>query len=146
MDGTVGFTLAISPTGDVSTCEVTLSSGAVELDDHTCALLTRRAKFTPARDADGNATTGSYSNRVRWDIPYTSRRTPPPFSADIDLTIDTDGKVLRCDVISLEGVPVDILQEPCAKLNRYTPVIDENGVVRQTRIRAKINITHEYVD
>ena len=40
-----------------------------DLDDATCKLVTRRARFKPATDGEGNPTTGSYSNAVRWQIP-----------------------------------------------------------------------------
>ena len=67
--GTVGFTLTVSAAGRVSGCEITRSSGFADLDTATCALLQRRARFEPARDAEGKATTGVYANAVRWQLP-----------------------------------------------------------------------------
>jgi protein TonB len=37
----------------VSGCEIIRSSGHKSLDDATCSILQRRARFTPARAADG---------------------------------------------------------------------------------------------
>ncbi|MBA4748473.1 MAG: energy transducer TonB, partial [Sphingopyxis sp.] len=68
-EGTTGFRVAIGPDGRVTGCDITSSSGHADLDQETCKLVTRRARFDPALDRDGNPTTGSYSNRVRWQIP-----------------------------------------------------------------------------
>ena len=40
-----------------------------DLDEAACANIRRRARFTPAMDGEGQPTTVSYSNRVRWVIP-----------------------------------------------------------------------------
>ena len=55
-EGTVQATLTVGPTGAVVSCNITRSSGNSSLDSTTCNILRRRAKFTPARDSDGNAT------------------------------------------------------------------------------------------
>jgi periplasmic protein TonB len=68
-EGTSGFRVTIGPDGRVTDCQITSSSGFPGLDAATCANVKRRARFTPAKDDDGNPTTGSYSNRVRWQIP-----------------------------------------------------------------------------
>ena len=67
--GTTSFRVAVSADGRVSSCSVTSSSGSPDLDEATCSNVTRRARFTPATDGDGNPTTGSYSGRIRWVIP-----------------------------------------------------------------------------
>ena len=64
-----GFRLTVGTDGRVSECSVTSSSGSSTLDAATCKLITRRARFTPAKDADGNPVTDTYSNRIRWQIP-----------------------------------------------------------------------------
>ena len=55
--GTAQATLTISPTGQVVGCNLIRSTGNGALDSATCNILRRRAKFTPARDSNGNATT-----------------------------------------------------------------------------------------
>ena len=67
--GVTGFRVSVGPDGRVSDCSVTSSSGSDELDAATCTNVTRRARFVPAVDSSGNATSGSYSNRIRWVIP-----------------------------------------------------------------------------
>ena len=68
-EGTTSFRVTVGPDGRVTGCSVTGSSGSPDLDDATCANVTRRARFNPATDGEGQPTTGSYSNRVRWVIP-----------------------------------------------------------------------------
>ena len=68
-EGTTGFRVTVGPNGRVTDCQVSSSSGHPDLDQATCTNVTRRARFDPALDGSGNPTTGSYSNRVRWQIP-----------------------------------------------------------------------------
>ncbi|HEX4848860.1 MAG TPA: energy transducer TonB [Novosphingobium sp.] len=68
-EGVTGFRVSVGPDGRVTGCSVTASSGSSDLDDATCANVTRRARFNPAMDGEGQPTTGSYSGRVRWVIP-----------------------------------------------------------------------------
>ena len=68
-EGTTGFRVAVGPDGKVTDCTVTSSSGHSDLDEAACANIRRRARFAPAMDGNGNPTTGTYSNRVRWVIP-----------------------------------------------------------------------------
>jgi len=68
-EGITRFSLTVGPDGRVQNCTVTGSSGTPELDEAACRAITRRARFTPATDGEGNPTTGTYSNSVRWQIP-----------------------------------------------------------------------------
>ena len=67
--GTTSFRVSVGPDGRVTSCSVTGSSGSPDLDEATCSNVTRRGRFAPATDGEGNPTTGSYSNRIRWVIP-----------------------------------------------------------------------------
>lgn len=69
MMGTAGFRLSIGADGQVEGCQITRSTGHTALDEATCALVTRRAKFDPARDSAGEKTAGTYTSSVRWQIP-----------------------------------------------------------------------------
>ena len=60
-EGTVQATLTIGSDGRVVSCNVTRSSGNSSLDSTTCNILRRRAKFTPARDSNGQPTTDTVS-------------------------------------------------------------------------------------
>jgi protein TonB len=67
-EGTTGFRVTIGTDGKVIDCSVTQSSGHADLDSATCNNVKRRARFTPAV-RNGAPVQGSYSNRVRWQIP-----------------------------------------------------------------------------
>lgn len=62
-DGRVKADVEVSKRGTVRRCRTRISSGYAELDRATCSLLVRRARYLPARDAQGRprATTDSYS-------------------------------------------------------------------------------------
>jgi len=68
-EGVTRFTVQVGPDGRVTNCSVTGSSGTPELDDAACRAITRRARFTPATNGEGQPVAGSYSNSVRWQIP-----------------------------------------------------------------------------
>lgn len=67
--GITSFRVTVSPTGGVLRCAITVSSGEKDLDDRTCALISSRSLFYPAKDASGRAIEGTYQNRVRWVPP-----------------------------------------------------------------------------
>lgn len=67
--GTSGFRLQVGSDGRVTGCTITSSSGNAALDDATCKLVTRRARFTPAQDENGTAMADTYANRIVWRIP-----------------------------------------------------------------------------
>ncbi|MDB5725633.1 MAG: outer rane transport energization protein TonB [Novosphingobium sp.] len=67
--GTTGFRVSVTADGRAGSCTVTSSSGSPDLDEATCANVSRRARFNPAMDGEGHPTTGSYSGRIRWVIP-----------------------------------------------------------------------------
>jgi len=69
LQGVVVVSAMIGTDGKVRSCVVTQSSGSQLLDDTTCRLYSKRAHFTPARDADGNPTIAQRSDRFRWQIP-----------------------------------------------------------------------------
>jgi protein TonB len=69
MVGTARFRLQISADGRVDSCTITGSSGYAALDKATCELITRRARFDPARDSSGAKVGGIYSSSVRWQLP-----------------------------------------------------------------------------
>jgi len=68
-EGVTGFRVTVGPDGRVTDCQITSSSGSPDLDQTACEKIRQRARFTPASDGEGNPTSGSYSNRVRWVIP-----------------------------------------------------------------------------
>lgn len=68
-EGTVGISVSIGADGRVSSCSVRSPSGSAALDQVTCRLYARNARFAPARDDAGTAIASTYSDRVRWRLP-----------------------------------------------------------------------------
>jgi periplasmic protein TonB len=54
---------------------VTQSSGHARLDDYTCELLMRRARFCPATDKRAKPVAGEWSSKMRWVYP----ESPKPY-------------------------------------------------------------------
>ena len=67
--GTTGFRLEVGPDGRATSCSVTSSSGSSTLDEATCRLVQRRARFTPAKDTTGAAVSDTYASRIKWVLP-----------------------------------------------------------------------------
>jgi periplasmic protein TonB len=67
--GTTAVRLSIGTDGRVADCSITSSSGSTALDNATCSIIRRRARYTPAKDQSGNPIAGSDSARIRWVLP-----------------------------------------------------------------------------
>jgi len=68
-EGTAQAQLTIGPDGRVVGCNLVRSTGNGALDSATCNILRRRAKFTPAKDSNGQPTTDSYTTPpIRWQL------------------------------------------------------------------------------
>lgn len=68
-EGVAGFRVVVGSDGRVDACEITSSSGNAQLDEATCKFVSRRARFDPATNGDGQKVVGSYTSTVRWQIP-----------------------------------------------------------------------------
>ena len=147
IEGTVGFRLSIDRSGNVDGCAITSSSGYLMLDDLTCQLLTKRAKFTPARDANGRFLPGSYASRVRWVQPGESEvmvmdRAPQQGQVVIEYLVGTDGVAHDCKVVSGADL-FDLLSvtTPCAWKMRYPPYHDAAGKLVEKRVRLTVTVS-----
>ena len=68
-EGRVRMDLTIGPDGRVRACTIIRSSGSAALDATSCRLLTRRARFIPARDSHGMPATGHLPEEIVWRLP-----------------------------------------------------------------------------
>ncbi|MDP4574640.1 energy transducer TonB [Qipengyuania sp. G39] len=69
LTGVARFRLEIAANGRVSNCTVIGSTGHSELDSATCSLVSKRARFEPARGGNGEPVAGSYTGSVLWQLP-----------------------------------------------------------------------------
>ena len=67
--GRVAMTLEIGVDGRVSRCLLASGSGSAALDFATCRILRSRARFTPARDSNGNPAVWMIRQEVEWRLP-----------------------------------------------------------------------------
>ena len=68
-EGTAQAQLTVSPDGRVVSCSLIRSTGNSALDAATCNILRRRAKFIPAKDSNGNATSDTITTPpITWRL------------------------------------------------------------------------------
>ncbi len=68
-EGLATFRVTVGTNGRAQDCMLVRSTGHAALDDATCRLVKRRARFIAARDAQGNKVTGSFTSSVQWQLP-----------------------------------------------------------------------------
>jgi len=68
IEGRVGVRVTVGANGRVSACSVTSGSGSSILDDAACQDITRYARFSPALDAGGNPTSGSWGTTIVYQL------------------------------------------------------------------------------
>ena len=68
-DESVTVSLRVDERGQVMECWVRQSADYQPFNTLTCQLLTKRARFRPARDAAGAAVIGDYRHTVHWAPP-----------------------------------------------------------------------------
>jgi protein TonB len=66
--GTVHLRFTVAPSGRVSDCAVTRSSGSRELDAVTCRLIMARFRYRPARDAEGKPIAETVVGEHVWEV------------------------------------------------------------------------------
>ena len=67
--GTAGVRYKIGTDGRVSDCRVVESSGSKALDQQTCAIITKRVRFEPAKTKSGEPVASMGFQRIRWEMP-----------------------------------------------------------------------------
>lgn len=91
--GQVRIALRVDAIGRVIGCSVLESSRSAVLDLASCRLLQSRARFTPAKDAQGNAVESATRTTIRWVLPP---RPPVPDRMNISYRITSDGRMVDC--------------------------------------------------
>ena len=65
-EGTTRYRVEIGPDGRVARCTIIGSSGSSALDQTTCRIVMRRARFTPARNRAGKPVRDTREAEVTW--------------------------------------------------------------------------------
>ena len=66
--GRVGYRLYVNERGWATSCQIVKSSGHSDLDRETCEMAKDRARFVPAKDAQGRPTRSTYTASVDWRL------------------------------------------------------------------------------
>lgn len=114
--GIVSIVITVSAEGKVSSCQVTESSGFATLDLATCSLYKKRARFEPAKDAEGLPIEGKYRLSSSWgleehqprttiDVPLQVSSVPSDYRSPVKarLLFDATGHVTACEVTTTSG-------------------------------------------
>ena len=149
-EGIVGFALTVGVDGAPTRCEIKTSSGNADLDAATCNVMMQRAHFTPATDAAGKATIGTYANTMRWQLPDDGKYSVPlPGEVRFEYDVAADGTVSNCKLVS-SGEVADFLakdeeESRCRQAGPFSNQTDKAGkpvkrhiVVTQTNVVTNI--------
>lgn len=82
--GIVHLRFTVAPTGRISDCAVTRSSGSRELDAVTCRLIVQRFRYRPARNAEGEPIASSVVGEHVWEL------APPPPDRWIEADVEEE--------------------------------------------------------
>lgn len=155
--GMVWVELSIDAAGKPVFCEIVHSSGFSALDDKSCFILMKRARFAPARDAAGQPIASLYRSRMDWRIDPSAQIDGLPAIVDKTFTVNrlpasvkgqlfvlvrqvvaANGQVESCAVEKGSGQDaIDRLACPAATgLSSTSGIHDANGmIVRGLRLR-----------
>lgn len=67
--GSTAVLLRITPTGMVDECQIVMTSGYAVLDETTCRLAARRARYAPAVDASNKPVASHVFTKIHWSLP-----------------------------------------------------------------------------
>lgn len=67
--GLVRFRIVLDGKGEMTSCDVTKSSGYRRLDQETCELIQRYARFKPVVNPEGRAVAATRNGFVNWRLP-----------------------------------------------------------------------------
>jgi protein TonB len=79
--GIVYLRFIVAPSGRVSDCRVTRTSGNAALDQTTCRLIMRRFFYRPARDVEGRPIASEIRGEHEWEL----GPEPPPIDVEPDI-------------------------------------------------------------
>ena len=146
--GTVTVLVDVDAEGAVVNCAVREGSGIADLDRLACEKITERARFVPARDAEGNRAPNQWQNQVVWVAPEAQdvafENVPEPGELTVNMVIERDGTVSKCAVErATGGLALPGAQSAfCANLGPFQPLLGADGKPERRRIRLRSSIEH----
>jgi TonB family protein len=130
--GTTAVRIMVGADGAVTGCDVEASSGSEALDTTSCALITERLRYAPARDAAGVATPSVVRTRIAWRLQTGTPGTPARFAFQSFWTTYTaklEGRIVRsCSTHSVGTSPATVPDDICARLfHSFLPWAEQRG-------------------
>ena len=123
--GVTTFAVIVAPDGRAADCKIVKSSGYEVLDRQACFVALKRAKFTAATGADGQAAYGVYRSQVVWarpDRPAVQRELGPDLEISLNqLPAGTTGP----------GVKLAFYVDAAGNPSACTPLPDSAAQPRQ---------------
>lgn len=105
----VGSAITVRPDGSVQDCQTDVTSNNPEIDDYTCDILKRRARFRPGHAPDGTKMYGVFRTWTEWGGPVDEKRasnfkvitnlpanSESTLRVDIMFLVDADGRPTTC--------------------------------------------------
>lgn len=153
--GDVGYRLVIGANGRVERCDVIAASGSSTLDAATCRLMQRRARFEPARDAEGRAVPDVVVSRASWalppsvilanyvtanDYPLEALRRREQGRVSFELAMTAEGRASDCRILQSSGSAL-LDQRTCAIMRaraHLPPARDAEGRPTGDTVRSAI--------
>ena len=140
--GTAAMQINVDEAGSVTSCEILESSGSAALDSASCALVTQRFRYEPARNSQGKAVPGIIRRRINWVLPADAPGLPSlaPFRSFWAIyTAKVEGKEVRSCSVQGVGTPsTPVPAEVCARL--FDPILawatQRGGVASLTQVVA----------
>ncbi len=80
-EGTVGAVIYVNAVGVVEGCYLAESSDSLSLDEETCRIIRRRARFTPGMLSSGRPVADFVAVRIRWEMAREPTSSGPPEEA-----------------------------------------------------------------
>jgi TonB family protein len=148
-EGLTRFQLLIAPDGKIASCSIVGSSGHPSLDEKTCYLATKRAKFSPARGPGGAGAWGIYRSQAAWVLPeHTMQGANPGPDLEVNVAklpagtgdppvvklayaVDTQGNASSCSLMrNAPAQPQALVDVGCQQLLQEIgkqPVVGPSG-------------------
>jgi hypothetical protein len=161
----VGTSTTVGPNGRPINCQIDHPTADPNLDALTCALILRRARFTPARWIDGSAAYGLYRMPVKWttivndrgqstDLQIQVNKLPAGSRSPVRIRLiyaaDSRGHIVSCTSEPIPGqtrprqINPQLIQVACSELERSwipIPVHDASGAPVRSVQNASADIT-----
>ncbi|MEA1013276.1 energy transducer TonB [Sphingosinicella sp. LY1275] len=120
--GTVGFEVALNRDGKIESCRVTSSSGFPRLDEATCDMIVRTARFRPS-ERSGSARIPRQNYFIEWTLPAGHANSAKPQVETVGYLARLEEDELVCRR-ALKTGSIIIKQKVCLTRKQWERTVD----------------------